>query len=501
VLTSSGDHQAALTENFGHAMAGLGAQKGVLFQIKQVNPIDIEILCAGGLNPEEERACRSLNSCPGISPTLIRRTIEQGQPTLIADSNDMGNANSTGSFRLKPFSILCAPILDSLTGSAVALLYFQNDAKTPFTPEDLVWLTAYAAALGQAITLHLSVQQRIKAVEAEWQKAQDAPEIIGDSEAARRLETRLHKLLPSTTRPDAPPILVCGESGTGKDLVARFLHHYSPTRSRGPYKTFNCAALRGDLAESRLFGHTKGAFTGAIADMHGLFRTADKGVLFLDEIGEMPAEVQGLLLRVLETRTVQPVGDGRETTVDVQLVLATNRDLRQEVEAKRFREDLYYRVSSLRIDLVPLRDPSRLADIRALLNFYLGRHERRLKKKTQGMTPAAFRALLAYSWPGNVRELNNVCTALVTDAAPGEWIDVSDIKALRPEVLSGPKNRHPEVFLEDENLTYGEAILAFRKKLLLDRLAKHGGSVAAAKSLGVPESTFYRYLSDARKDQ
>ena len=500
VLATSGEREAALTESFAHAVAGLRAEKGVLFQLRQTSPIDLEILCACGLSPDDEVACRSLNSCPGISPSLIRRTVEQGQPVLIENSNDASGPNTTGSLSARPYSILCAPILDSLTSSSVALLYFQNDATSGFRAEDLEWLTAYAAALGSAITLHLSSQQRIKAIEAEWQRAQDAPEIIGDSEASRRLGISLNKLLPSTSRTDAPPILVFGESGTGKDLVARYLHHFSPRRSRGPYKTFNCAALRGELAESRLFGHSKGAFTGAISDVQGLFRAADKGVLFLDEIGEMPPEGQALLLRVLETRSVQPVGDPRETAVDVQLVLATNRDLQLEVEARRFREDLFYRISSLRVDLVPLRDPTRIADIRPLLNFYLSRHERHLKKKTQGLTPAAFRALLEYSWPGNVRELNNVCTCLVTDAAPGAWIDVSDIKALRPEVLSGPKNRTPEVFFEDDNLTYGDAILIFRKKLLLDRLQRHGGSsVAAAKSLGVPESTFYRYLSDAKK--
>jgi transcriptional regulator with PAS, ATPase and Fis domain len=136
-----------------------------------------------------------------------------------------------------------------------------------------------------------------------------------------------------------------------------------------------------------------------MTDAAGLFRAAHKGVLFLDEIGELPPDGQALLLRILETRSVQPVGDTREVPVDVQLVLATNRNLEEEVAARRFREDLFYRVSGLMVSLVSLRDPSRIADIRVLLAYYLGKHERLLKKKTMGLTPAAFRTLLQFSWP------------------------------------------------------------------------------------------------------
>src|SRR5262249_55399484 len=143
-----------------------------------------------------------------------------------------------------------------------------------------------------------------------------------------------------------------------------YLHHYSPKRSRGPFQDFNCAGLRGELAEAKLFGHVKGAFTGAIWDAPGLFRAANGGVLFLDEVSELPPEGQGLLGRVLDTRTVQPVGDTRCCPVDVQIILATNRRLEDDVAAKRFREDLYYRISGLQVHLQPLRDATRLADIR-----------------------------------------------------------------------------------------------------------------------------------------
>jgi transcriptional regulator with GAF, ATPase, and Fis domain len=225
--------------------------------------------------------------------------------------------------------------------------------------------------------------------------------------------------------------------------VARYFHHYSPKRSRGPFQAFNCAGLRGDLAEAKLFGHVRGAFTGAIADAPGLFRAANKGVLLLDEVGELPLDGQALLLRVLETRTVQPVGETKGFAVDVQIILATNRKLEEEVAAKRFREDLYYRVCGLQVELVPLRDPRRLADIRPLLGYYLAKHERELKKKTMGLTRDALRALLQFSWPGNVRQLSNVCLCLVTHAPPGAWIELADIRRLQPDVLSGPAEPEP----------------------------------------------------------
>jgi DNA-binding NtrC family response regulator len=397
---------------------------------------------------------------------------------------------------------MCAPVVDAPTGAVLAVLYFQNEAKPSFRPEDLEWLRAYAAALGMTLSLHLSRQQRVHELETAWrgEQADDELDIVGGSPATRRLGAVLNRFLPNMVSAQAP-ILVTGESGTGKDLVAQYLHRNSPARRRGPFVTFNCAGLRGELAEARLFGHAKGAFTGAISDSQGLFRAAHKGVLFLDEVGEMPLEGQALLLRAIESRRVQAVGDTKDVPVDVQLVVATNRDLEEEVAAKRFRQDLLYRISELRVELLPLRDPTRIADIRPLLAFYLGKHERELKKKTMGLTPRAFSAMLRFAWPGNVRQLSNVCLSLVTHAEPGASIDVEDIHRHTREVLFGPKNPHPEAFLEDETVTWDDAIAAFRKKVLLDRLQRHGGSAqAAADSLRLSLATFYRYLASAKKE-
>jgi len=210
----------------------------------------------------------------------------------------------------------------------------------------------------------------------------------------------------------------------------------------------------------------------------------------------LPPEGQAILLRVLETRMVQPVGDTRCFPVDVQIILATNRRVEEEVAAKRFREDLYYRVTGLQVELLPLRHPRRIADIRPLLGHHIARHERALKKKTLGLTRDALRALLQFSWPGNVRQLSNVCSS--THALPGAWLDIADIRRLRPDVLSGSKNPNPEAYLEDA--TYSEALRAFRAKLIFDRLRQHGNSAfEAAASLKISGATFYRYWMDAKR--
>src|SRR5262249_30947091 len=264
----------------------------------------------------------------GVGPTIVRQAIEDGTARLIENSGVRG-ADATSSRDGPPHSVLCAPVTDSLTRSVAAVLYFQNEARWPFDAADLEWLTAYAAALGQALTFHVSGDQRIQELGAGRRPVQDdgGPEIVGDSEATRLLVETLDALLPSTARADAPAILVTGGSGTGKELVARYLHHYSPKRTRGPFQAFHCAGLRGELVESKLFGHVKGAFTGAIADAPGLFRAANNGVLLLDEVAELPPEGQAILLRVLETRTVQPVGETKGFPVDVQIILATNRSV------------------------------------------------------------------------------------------------------------------------------------------------------------------------------
>ena len=215
---------------------------------------------------------------------------------------------------------------------------------------------------------------------------------------------RLFRLVEKVARTGSS-VLVRGESGTGKELVANALHAISP-RHKGPFRALNCAALPPSLLESELFGHVRGAFTGAVRDSPGHFRLADGGTLFLDEVGEIPLELQGKLLRVLETHTVIPVGGRESVPVDVRIVAATHRALRREVEAGRFRADLMYRLRVVPLFLPSLRE--RRGDLLPLARRFLAQLEKQGPRRVERLSPGAQRRLLEHDWPGNVRELRNV---------------------------------------------------------------------------------------------
>jgi len=476
-----GTAEDSVRRSFVHAMASVEAEMGLLLGIRAEEPLDLEVLC-----------CEGGRGSKSGDPSTVRDCGERtGWPASIGEAI-AARQDITGP------SFACVPVLDVVTHVPTAVLYFEGSPGAFLGEGELSGLKAYAAALGHTLGLHGGLEWQLS-TRTPQPDTGAGPEIVGASDATRRLLTQLQAYLPSVARSDPPPILVLGESGTGKELVARYLHYHAPNRSKGPFQAINCAALRGDLAESRLFGHTRGAFTGAVAETKGLLRMADGGVFFLDEIGELSPEGQALLLRVLENRTVQSLGATREIPVDVQMVVATNRNLEKEVAAGRFREDLYYRVCALRVVLKPLRHPARVGDIRRLLSFYIARHERRLQKKTRGLTAPALRQLVQYSWPGNVRQLANTCASLVTHVPAAEWIDLPHLREHHPEILDGSRNASPEAYIQDETASYGEAIRSFRKSLILDRLQRFGGAPEAAASLGISEATFYRYWQDSRR--
>jgi transcriptional regulator with GAF, ATPase, and Fis domain len=231
-----------------------------------------------------------------------------------------------------------------------------------------------------------------------------APHLIGASAALRRVRALCHKVAATDMT-----VLLCGETGSGKEVAAREIHAASPRRAK-PFIAVNCAALSEHLVESELFGHEKGAFTGATGQKPGRFELADGGTLFLDEIGEMPAPLQAKLLRAVEERACVRVGGTRPVSFDVRLIAATNRDLKREAEAGRFRQDLYYRLSVFPIELPPLR--LRVEDVRPLAEHFLGRIAPSLGAAAAagppGVSEAAVTCLTAYHWPGNIRELRNV---------------------------------------------------------------------------------------------
>jgi DNA-binding NtrC family response regulator len=292
---------------------------------------------------------------------------------------------------------------------------------------------------------------------------------------------RVFEVVERVARTDAT-VLIQGESGTGKELVAREIHRRS-ARVEMPFVAINCAALPDSLIESELFGHEKGAFTGAVARRRGKFEAAEGGTLFLDEIGDMALPTQSKILRVLEERQFEALGSSRPVGVDVRIVCATNRDLAQAIAASQFRPDLYYRIHVVHLELPPLRD--RREDIEPLLDYFGRSFADKYRIEWKGFTPAALQRLTEYPWPGNVRELRNLVERCVVLSVKGS-IDVGDLSG----EFSARRESAPGAAGELMSLPYDEARAAFEKNYLLQVLERHGGNISqAASTIGLHRQT------------
>jgi len=286
-------------------------------------------------------------------------------------------------------------------------------------------------------------------------------------------------------------VLVRGESGTGKELVAQALHQRSARRAR-PFVAVNCAAISRELVESELFGHEKGAFTGADARRIGKFEAASGGTIFLDEIGDMAPETQAKVLRVLQERSFEPVGGNRAVTVDVRVVAATHRDLEAEVKAGRFREDLYYRLKVVEVTLPPLRE--RLEDVPLLAQRFLDQVYERLGRERKPISAEALARLVTHSWRGNVRELRNAIERAAV-LAPGAEIQPSDF-ALdgEPAVTSGDPLVLPGVPFRDAKR---HTVESFERAYLIKALREHGGNVSrTAEAIGMVRQSLQQKIRE-----
>jgi len=280
------------------------------------------------------------------------------------------------------------------------------------------------------------------------------------------------------------PVLIAGESGTGKELVARALH-FRGSMAQTPFVAVDCGSLVPTLMESELFGYEKGAFTGATKSKSGLFKAADGGTIFLDEIGELPLEMQAKLLRVLQEKEVRPVGSNDRVSVDVRVIAATNRDLEAAYRAGTFRKDLYFRLNVVTVHLPPLRD--RRSDVPVLVHHFL---ERYAKGSQTQVTPAAMKSLLQYDWPGNVRELEN-CIARAITLGDGRTIDLADLPpALRSETLETGSTPAADA------AALSTTALAEMERMTILRVFEqaHGDKALAGKMLGISRATLYRKL-------
>ena len=358
----------------------------------------------------------------------------------------------------------------------------------PVDPDHLALTVARALEQRRLITENMILRDELA-------QRRGAPQIVGQADALRRVQTALHRAAETDTT-----VLLEGESGTGKELFARTLHALS-TRSSGPFVAINCAAIPENLLESELFGYEKGAFTGAVARKPGKFELAHTGTLFLDEIGDMPINLQAKLLRALEERRFERLGGTASVLVDVRLVAATNRGLKAAVAARRFREDLYFRLSVFPITIPPLRE--RREDIPLLARHFIDRVCRDMSRPVLGLSPAAIEAMEGYHWPGNVRELQN-CLERAVILADG---DLLQPRHLNLTFQKAPAERAPEDPWDQIDLggSLSEAtrriVAEVERRKLQEALREAGGQrPRAAELLGLTPKMFSLKMREHRME-
>ncbi len=409
-----------------------------------------------------------------LSDSIIKRVIESKKPIIVSDAlHDEQFRSSESVMSLKLCSVMCAPLMAQ--GELLGILYVGNDnVVNLFEERSLDVLTIFAGQasliLQNALLLD-SIKHDFDNLKQKFEMSRFG-DIIGSSPTMLEVFRTVEKVASTDIS-----VLITGETGTGKELIARALHDRSD-RAKKPFIVVNCGAIPENLIESELFGHVRGAFTGAVATRLGKFQLADTGTLFLDEVGELPLPMQVKLLRALQEKTVLKVGDTKPERVDIRVVAATNRDLEAEMKGGNFREDLFYRLNVINIHLPALR--ARGDDILVLAKYLLQKYGAELGGKVKGFTPNALIAIRKYDWPGNVRQLENrIKKAIVM--CDKTLIGVEDLDML-PEAISSVK-------------TLTQAREDFQRRYILEVLERNNGNrTKTARDLGVDPRTIFRYL-------
>lgn len=409
-----------------------------------------------------------------LSDSILAKVIESRRAVIVSDAlRDEAFSRSASVLNLKLCSVMCVPLMSQ--GHMLGILYVGNDTVANlFVETSLDILTVFAGQAALILQTALLVEQlrsdRDGLAEALAQRRFGA--IIGSAPSMMDLFRQVEKIAPTDIS-----VLITGETGTGKELIAAEIHARSE-RAQGPFVVVNCGAIPENLIESELFGHVKGAFTGAIATHQGRFQQAYRGTLFLDEIGELPLALQVKLLRALQEREVSKVGDQGREKVDIRVIAATHRNLEADIRDKRFREDLYYRLNVVHLLLPPLRE--RGEDVTLLAKYLLHKFADEYKRDVRGFTPNALIAIRKYAWPGNIRQLENRIKKAIV---------LCDKSLIGPEDLE----------LSSESLqptkTLADAREEFQKRYIFEVLELNGGNrTKTAQDLGVDPRTIFRYL-------
>jgi Nif-specific regulatory protein len=412
-----------------------------------------------------------------VSRTIVRQVMQEGVAVLgndVMENEAFGTAESLIASQVR--ALLCVPLV--LRDKVLGVIYLDtSDPAARFDKDHIQLLTAIAgiAAVALENAKHLEWLEE----ENERLRADSRVEtsMVGESPRMQQIYQFIAKVAPTNAT-----VLICGESGTGKELAARAIHANS-ARANKPFVAVNCAAITETLLESELFGHEKGAFTGAIALKKGRFEMADTGTIFLDEVGEMSPLLQTKLLRVLQEREFERVGGTRTIKVDIRLIAATNKELEEAIEQGTFRQDLYYRLNVVQLSMPPLRE--RREDIPMLANYFTANYSKKCKRRVLGLSEEARARHVSYDWPGNVRELENAIERAVvlgtTDFILPEDLPEAALEAEMPSSM--PKTK------------YHEAIAESKKQLILKAVEQANGNyTGAARLLGVHPNYLHRLI-------
>ena len=404
----------------------------------------------------------------------MHHVIETKQPIIVRDAlNDNQFSSSQSVIDMRFCSVMCLPLIDR--GAIIGLIYVGNDnIVSQFRPQHLEALRVFAAQISLILANAILVDELTFENQNLTSKLENMKfgNIIGDCLPMREVFNTVRRVAATDVT-----VLVEGETGTGKELIAQELHRES-NRAKGPFVVINCGAIPANLLESELFGHVRGAFTGAIQTKNGKFQQANKGTLFLDEIGEMPMDLQVKLLRVLQERCVIKVGSNSVEPIDIRIVAATNKDLETEVAEGRFREDLFYRLNVITLHLPPLCE--RGDDVILIARGLIEKYAKEFNMVPKNLSQEAITAIRRYRWPGNVRQLENrIKKALILSNKPQIMPDDLD---LIPESLKPV-------------MSLAEAKDDFQRRYINEVLElNHGNRSKTARDLGVDPRTIFRHL-------
>jgi transcriptional regulator with GAF, ATPase, and Fis domain len=447
------------------------ADKGFLI-LTEGDSLDVKV----ARNVKRENLADALSQ---LSDSIIAKVIRTRRPVIVSDAmHDDEFAAARSVLQLKLTSVICVPLLER--GTVIGLIYVGNDQVSALFAEETMRVLTVFAAQASLIVSNALLLSELKLDNQQLSRRLEElrfGEIVGSSKGMQEVFRKVEKVASTDIS-----VLITGETGTGKELIAREIHVRSPRKDR-PFITINCGAIPENLLESELFGHVRGSFTGAVANKAGKFQSADGGSLFLDEIGEMPLNLQVKILRAIQEKVVVRVGDTRPEQVDIRIVAATHRNLEEEIRQGRFREDLFYRLNVVNLHLPPLRD--RGEDVLVIARYLLSRYAREYDSRVKGFSPNAAVAIRKYDWPGNIREMENRLKKAIV-LAEGTLIG--------PEDLGLDGDELPTI------LPLADAKERWQRQYINDVLALNNGNrTKTARDLGVDPRTIFRHLE--KEDQ